>query len=229
MLATSRVAAAFLLLSLLGLAQAQTRTINVAGTGSASAAPDLATVNVGVTTMAATAMEALDDNSKAFANVLEVLQEKGIAETDIQTTFFTVNPQFERRPRGEQGDLIGYRVRNEVQVKVRDIDMLGEILDALVTAGSNRISGITFSIADPKPLQDQAREAAVEDAMSRARLYARAAGVSLGQIIAISEQPISQPSPESAFSDVAARGGAVPISPGEVDISATVFILFAIA
>lgn len=202
------------------------RTINIQGTGSVAGTPDLATVNTGVVTQAETADVALSDNNKQFENVLSVLKEKGIEQNDIQTTSFNINPRFERQPNATQGKIIGYEVTNRVQVKVRKIDDLGEILDALVTAGSNRISGISFSIADPTALRDDARKAAVEDAKRKAELYAVAAGVKVGKVLTISENNITQPSPN--FRAASLKADSVPIAAGELSISASVFVLFEI-
>lgn len=115
---------------------------------------------------------------------------------------------------------------------MRDVKSLGMVLDALVKAGSNTINGISFSIAEPTPLEDRARALAVADARRRAALYARAGGVKLGNIISISEQPITVPvQREDFFSDALAKGGrsaGVSIASGELDVMATVFVLYEI-
>lgn len=229
---SARVITSLLLLSLLGLAQAQQpRTINVAGEGKVSAAPDLVTINTGVVTTAKTAEQALADNNSAFNRVLRVLKMQGIAERDVQTTFFNVRQQFARGKNGQRGELTGHVVTNEVQVKVRRVDTVGAVLDALVKAGSNRINNINFSIADPVPLEDRARAAAVMDAQRRAALFAKSAGLKLGKIISISENPITPPVQQ--FASLAARSGGggnggVGIAAGELDVTAKVFILYEI-
>ena len=149
-------------------------------------------------------------------------------QKDIQTTSFNINPRFERQPNGTQGKIIGYEVTNRVQVKVRKVDELGEILDALVTAGSNRISGISFSIADPTALTDEARKSAIEDAKRKADLYAEAAKVKVGKVLTISENTISQPSPNLRASSFKAEADSVPIAAGELTIRVSVFVLFEI-
>lgn len=160
------------------------------------------------------------------------IKKLGIPDRDVQTTFFNVRQQFARGKNGQRGELTGHVVTNEVQVKVRRIDSAGAVLDALVSAGSNRISDVSFSIAEPMPLEDRARTAAVLDAKRKAALYAKAGGLKLGKIISISESPISSPRPESAL--FAARGGRggddgfVGISGGELDVTANVFVLYEI-
>ena len=207
-------------------AQQVLRTINIGGAGTASSPPDLATISTAVVTTAETAEAALSENSKALENVFTALNEKGIPQQDVQTAFFNVNPQFERRAGGDTSDIIGYRMSNEVVAKVRNLDILGEVLDALVSAGSNRISGVNFGIANSEPLLNEARKRAVADAKSRAKLYSEAAGVRLGKIISISETPIREPASKSGIAAEAV--GSVPIATGEVDVTATVFILFEI-
>ena len=220
------LALAVLLLATLpaALAQRTPRTINVRGEGSASAPPDLATISTGVTTMAKTAKEALAENNRKFAMVLQVLKDAGIAEKDIQTGFFRVNPQFNNLP-GNTNELVGYRVVNEVNVKVRDLDILGDVLDALVTAGSNNISGVSFSLDDSEAASNEARTAAIKDARRRAQLYARAAGVRVGRVLAISETAIESPQP-SRLKSAAFSADSVPIATGELTINARVFVLF---
>ncbi|KAI0562321.1 hypothetical protein FGB62_62g019 [Gracilaria domingensis] len=209
-------------------AQAIPRTISVAGDGSVSAPPDMATVSTGVVTTAATAQAALAANNQQFEQVLSVLAEQGIESRDVQTTFFDVNPQFQRGPDGEDQGITGYQVTNQVQVLVRELDNLGRILDALVTAGSNRISGVSFSIGNDTELRNRARSLAVADATTRAGVYAEAAGVQVGKLIAISEQSIPQPQARQSFDTFAAEAS-VPIATGELQVRATVFLQFEIA
>lgn len=209
------------------------RTINVAGDGASSAPPDLATINTGVTTMAKTAAAALSGNTKKFERVLKVLKTKGIEDKDVQTTYFDVSPQFSRRKGGRQGNIIGYLVSNEVQVKVRDLDILGEVLDALVTAGSNSISGVNFSLEDAEMATIEARELAVADAKGRAQLYAKTAGVKLGKVLTISESAIQAPQAQADnFGDSEflsrrrPRRARAPVASGELDVQVTVYVLF---
>lgn len=202
------------------------RTITVSGSGTASAAPDTATVSTGVETTAPTAQEALAANNRQFQSVLAVLSEQGIEERDIQTSFFNVNPQFRFGPNGEQLGITGYQVSNQVRVIVRDINKLGQILDALVAAGSNQISGVSFSIENNQQLTDSARKAAVEDATRTAGVYAAAAGVDVGRLIAISDQTIQAPQPPAFGVQAEAASGSVPIASGELQITSNVNLQF---
>ncbi|MFV1996027.1 MAG: SIMPL domain-containing protein, partial [Verrucomicrobiales bacterium] len=151
------------------------RTISVSGEGTVTAVPDIAFVSTGVVTEAATAGEALAANTEAMEAVMAALEGQGIEKRDIQTSNFSVQPQYERiqRAPNHQGEqkppsVIGYRVSNNVRVKARDLDRLGELLDVLVGAGSNQISGVSFAIDDPESLMAEAREAAIDNARERA-------------------------------------------------------------
>lgn len=218
------------LLSTLASAQTFQRTINIAGRGTAVGPPDLATVITGVTTVAPIASAALDANTQRFEAVLAVLKDQGIAEKDIQTSFFDVSPNFQFLPNGSTGAITGYTVTNELQVVVRNFDSLGQVLDALIRAGSNNISGVTLSIADPEPFRNEARTSAIGDAKSKAEVFAKAAGLKVGKILSISETAITTPVPQAnTFApERAIAGSAVPISGGELEVTANVFVLYAL-
>ena len=133
-------------------------TISIEGRGEVAAAPDMAMVNSGVTTQGATAREALDANTAAMADLIAALKGSGIADRDIQTSGFSVNPNYvysdERDANGYTmpPKINGYQVSNTVTIKVRDLDQLGAILDQSVTVGANTVNGVSFSVADPSAL-----------------------------------------------------------------------------
>jgi uncharacterized protein YggE len=209
----------------------QLRTIQVRGEGTATSPPDMATVQTGVTTTAPQARDALAANNEAMQRIMEVLKENGIAAKDIQTSSFSVQPQYEHDREGRMKPKItGYRVTNQVEVHVRNLANLGKVLDALVQAGSNQISGIQFGIDDPTGVMDQARNRAVADARNRANLYAQAAGVRLGKVLMISEQPIQMPRPQYRALAFAAerRDASVPVATGEQELRASIEMLFAL-
>ena len=205
------------------------RTITVSGQGKAAAPPDLATVNTGVSTTAPTAKEALSKNTDAMRRVMKVLKERNIADKDIQTSNFSVFPEYRRQPRGSNAppEIAGYRVTNQVQVRVRNLARLGEVLDALVQGGSNQVSGISFSIADPRSVMNDARKAAIDDARGRAELYAAATGTRIAKVISISEQAIRQPRPEMMRARaMMADAESVPIATGEQQVSASINVMY---
>lgn len=227
---TPVLVAAISLMGAPALADGLARTVTVVGEGKATAPPDMATINTGVVTEAAHAGEALAANNTAMEKIMEVLRKQHVAAKDIQTTSFQVRPTYEPRPqRGTPPKIVGYRVTNQVRVRVRNLPELGEVLDALVSAGSNRVSGISFGIDDPTGVLNQARNRAVADARSRATLYAQAAGVVVGKVIRISEQAIAVPVPRfQRMALAAAEASSVPVATGEQELRATVHMVFAL-
>lgn len=203
-----------------------TRTISVTGTGEVSAPPDMATISTGVTTQAKTAEEALQQNNQAMEKVLQTLKDKGVSAKDVQTSSFNVRPVYEQDDRGRQKpEITGYEVRNQVHVHVRKLSDLGEMLDALVQAGSNQISGISFGVDDESGIMNQARSRAIQNARERADVYAQAAGVKVGAVRQISEQQVSPPRPmQMAFARAEAAG--VPVATGEQQFTATVHVVY---
>jgi uncharacterized protein YggE len=205
-------------------------TISIEGRGEIAAAPDMATINSGVTTQGASAREALDANTKAMADLIAELKAAGIEARDIQTSGFSVNPNYvytdERDANGYSlpPKINGYQVSNTVNVVVRDLAELGTILDKSVTVGANTVNGVTFAVADPSELYNEARKAAFADARSKAELYATAAGETLGDIESISETQgynAPQPYPMYARADVAASAP-VPVEAGELSFAINV-------
>ncbi|MBP1883438.1 SIMPL domain-containing protein [Sinorhizobium mexicanum] len=207
--------------------------IKVSGEGRATAAPDMAIVQLSVVKDAKTAREALDANNKAMAEVLSALKQGGIAERDLQTSGFAINPQY-NYPQGNDGtnrppELVGYQVVNGVTVRVRDLSKLGEVLDKSVSLGINQGGGIEFTKDKPDEVITEARKAAVSDAIVKAKVLAEAAGVSLGRLIEISEQA-SRPEPVPMVRSMAKEfaADAVPIATGENAYNVTVNVTFAI-
>jgi hypothetical protein len=207
------------------------RTIVVTGIGDVKAKPDMAVINSGVLTEAPTARDALAKNNSAMSAVIDALKKAGIAEQDIQTSNFSVSPQYPPyQPNQTQAPRIsGYQVSNQVSVRVKNLAKLGAILDALVQVGANQINGISFDIDQPKQLQNDARKLAVADARAKAELYAAAAHVSLGRVLQISEANIAVgPQPMAYAMDKVAAQREVPIAAGQQTLSANVSIVYEI-
>jgi uncharacterized protein len=163
-------------------------SITVVGSDEVSAKPDMAEIQVGVVTQAQAAVKAVNDNTEAMQKLFKALGTRGIKDKDLQTSNFSVSPQYRHGPRGEQlPEIAGYQVNNDLRIKVRKLDQLGEILDELVNQGANNVHGISFSVAEPRPLQDEARKKALADARRKAELYAGAAGVKVGRVLLIEE------------------------------------------
>jgi uncharacterized protein YggE len=199
------------------------RLVSVSGEGEVKVKPDQAMLSAGVVTQGKTAADALAANSRAMNAVFATLKRLGIPDRSIQTSNFSVNPQYPEYNSKEPRRIVSYQVSNTVSVTVDDLSKLGPALDALVSSGANSLGDIALTIRDPKPRMAQAREAAVKDAMAKADTLARAAGVSLGPIIAINEGVIAPPQPlYRAMTVTGARAPETPISAGESTVSATV-------
>lgn len=207
------------------LADTHAPLITVTGTGTVNAPPDIATLMIGVTTQADTAAAALAANSTALDGVLARLTTAGIAQRDMQTSSLSINPNWTGYD-SSAPVISGFVASNQLTVTVRDLSILGNVLDAAVQDGANTLNGLTFAVADPSPLLDDARRAAVADARLKAELLAEAAGVTLGPITSISETTVSD-GPGPMFR--AEMSAAVPVMTGEVGMSASVTINYEIA
>lgn len=199
-------------------------TITVNGEGEVSARPDMATVTLGVDTLGDSANTALAENTAATAKMLETLKTAGIAASDMQTSDLTLGPRWEH-PQEGQPKVVGFVASNNVSVTVRDLNKLGNVLDAVVKNGANTFQGLRFGLSDPKPNTDAARKAAVVDAIARANLYAEAAGVALGPVQSLTESFTGQ-QPRPMMRMAADSGAGVPLAEGEVSVKANVTMVF---
>ena len=206
---------------------ADLHTITMTGHGETRAAPDMAQITAGVTTTAPTAAQALSANSARMKAVFATLEKSGVPEKNIQTANFYVSPQYTNGDNNNPRRLTGYQVNNDVSVRLDDVARLGGTLDALVTAGANQINGVNFSIQNGAPLLEKARADAIADARTRAETYARAAGVSLGAILSISEGS-TEAQPRPMFRMAVAQGAPTQIAPGEQSVSADVTVIWEI-
>jgi hypothetical protein len=203
-------------------------SITVVGSDHVSAKPDMAEITVGVLTEDPVAGQALKANNVAMEELLKFVAGRGIAEKDVQTTAFNVSPQYQHDPKGQKlPRLVGYQVSNQVRVKIRQLALLGPVLDEVVGKGANQVHGIGFSVAEPTGLLDEARKKAMDDARRKAELYANAAGVTLGRVLLIQEQTPHIPVPRQMFTR-SADGGAVPVAAGELEFHASITVTYAI-
>ncbi len=207
--------------------------IVVSGDASSSAVPDIAIVSLGVTSLEKTAREALDGNNKAMGDVLKALKQQGIADKDLQTSGFAIQPQYIYPNDGDGSQkppvLTGYQVVNGLTVRVRDLAKLGAILDQAVTLGVNQGGDIRFANDNPAKAIDAARKSAVKAAFEKAKTLADAAGVKLGQVIEIRETASqAEPQPMMRMSMAKRAQDAVPVATGENSYSVSVSVTFAI-
>ncbi|MCU9849054.1 SIMPL domain-containing protein [Defluviimonas sp. WL0024] len=202
-------------------------TISVTGEGRVEAAPDMATVSLGVTSEAATAAEAMAANSEAVAAVIGKLRGAGTEDRDLQTTGLSLGPRYDYDGSGGAPKLAGYVASNMVTVRVRALDTLGGVLDAVVSEGANTLNGLSFGLQDDQAALDEARRLAVADAARKAALYAEAAGVKLGRVVRIGEQGGQMP-PMPMGAEAFAKSADVPVAPGELNLSSSVLVVYEI-
>ena len=200
--------------------------ISVTGEATVSVPPDLAEIDGGVTSEAKTAREASDANNAAMSKVLSALKGAGIAEKDFQTSRLSLQPQYAPNRPGPSA-VVGYRASNRVTIRLRDVSKVAGVIDTLVAAGANEIGGINFMVSNASKLLDEAREQAIADARRKAEIYAKAAGVTLGAPLDISEGGSPGPMP---FRKMAANMAAapVPVAQGEETLRLTVSVSWAI-
>jgi hypothetical protein len=218
------------MMALPAFAEDAARRITVTGTGHVDAAPDLATITLGVTSDATTAADAMAATNDAAALVLAQLEKSGIAPRDMQTSGLNLQPRWDN-PRTDDGQppkVVGFVASNMITVRVRALDSLGDVLDAVVQDGANMFQGLGFGLQEPEPAMDEARKRAVADALRKAALFAAAADVPLGEVISIDEQGgYAQPKMLMEAS-MMRDGGSVPVAQGEVTVEASVTMVFAL-
>ena len=232
------ILAAAALLSMLATAPAMARAaglpslLSLTGHGEVKVAPDMATVSVGVVSQGANAAAALADNTKAMTAVMAALKSAGIADKDIQTAGFSVQPRYEYGNNGQAPKLVGYDTTSSFDIAVRQLDRTGALLDVLVRAGSNQVSGIAFQVSEPDAALDEARRRAVADAKRKASVYAKAMGVGLGAVSQISEGAVYRPPGPMRMRVVGAEpemaDAPAPIAAGEQTLSVDVNVTWEI-
>jgi uncharacterized protein len=208
--------------------------ITVTGEGQASAAPDMAVLSLVVLQEKPTAREALTANNEAMAKVLDAMKKAGIAERDLQTSGFSIDPRYvypdnkDNTQPPEAPKIVGYAVSNSLTVRVRDLKKVGDILDQSVTLGVNQGGNLTFTNDKPESVVEEARKKAVANAMAKAKTLTEAAGVSLGKVVEISEQSYSpRPMPMGqAKMMTAAPADSVPVATGENTYNVNVNVTF---
>ncbi len=209
---------------------AQPNGISVNGEGLVKAKPDVAQTNIAVDVTNVDPIAAQRDAASRMDKVIAKLKEMGVAADDIKTNQYSMTPQYNYNQNKEMPTLIGYRVVNSVGVTIKQLDKVGQILDAVTAAGATSLQGVAFTIADPTPLQSQARAAAVKQARARAEELAKAAGVSLGRATSISE---STQGATPQFAPAVARSAAIgvvdtPIASGELEVRVNVQVTYGI-
>jgi len=203
--------------------------INVTGQGRVTGAPDTLTVTLGVSVLRPTVDQATGDAAAKASTMIEALKAAGIAEADLQTTNYSIYPEYDYS--GTSQRLIGYRVQNELRVKIRQLDGAGAVIDAATAAGGDDVvvSGLAFSIEDDSELLGMARSAAWNDAEAKATQLAQLSGVTLGKAYSITEN-IQYEAPPIYYDRAAADSaeGGTPIEAGQQNVIVTVQVVFSI-
>jgi len=210
--------------------EATQKTISLTGAGTASATADEATIRMGVEVTKDSAAEAISDNAESMAGVIDALLLHGISEDDIQTTSYSVYPQYDWTEDGRV--LLGYTVTNMVQVTVKDLDIVGDVIDAAGSAGANRMDGISFGLSDAKmqELKNTAYVLALGDATDKADLIAETLGLTISGVQSVTENSYV---PARTYVEIAEMGGDMamsraptPIISGDLSVSVNVHIVF---
>ena len=204
------------------------RTVTVSASGEVAATPDTARVSSGVTTEAESARKALSANSQAMKALIAGLKDAGIEAKDIQTSSFHVEPRYTNPREGEAAVINGYRVVNQVEIIVRKIDKLGDVLDQMVTLGANQMNGLNFEVSQAETLKDEARKTAMGNALRRAKLLAAAGGADVGEVISISEEVSAPPQPFQYKMARTAMPESVPVEQGTEMLEARVTVTWAL-
>jgi hypothetical protein len=200
-------------------------SITTRGVGTVQGTPDTLTVALGVQTRAASAADALAENTTRTTGLLDVLRRRGVADADLRTSRLSIDPTYD-----QNGGITGYAVTNEVTATLRDIAGAGALVDAAAqaTGDAARVERIAFAIDDDAEPRARARGDAVRQAVTQARQLAEAADVTLGPILSITEVTAGEPPQPAARDSAAAASAAVPIQPGTQDVSVTVEVVHAV-
>ena len=200
--------------------QAEPGRLSLSAVGEVAAAPDMASITSGVVTEADTAQAAVRANAQTMTRVFSALDEAGVAERDIQTSNFRVSQVYSNTRSGEERRITGFEARNTVTARVRDVDAVGGVIDALVGAGANQLQGVNFGLEDRQAAEDEARRRAVAELQRLSALYAEAADIDIARLVSLSEQQnYSGPRPAMMMRAEAMDSAPTPIAGGELSVT----------
>ncbi|MBU2036949.1 SIMPL domain-containing protein [Patescibacteria group bacterium] len=204
-------------------------TISVVGEGKVVAKPDIGQVSLSVVSDAKTVAAAQKDNTEKMNKITQAMKDLGIEEEDLKTTSYNVMPRYQYS--AGRSTIIGYEVTQTLDVKIRDLAKVGEILDKAAGAGANQVGSLTFTFDNPESLQSEARQKAITQAKQKAKDLAASLGVNLGKVTSFSENSVGQPSPMYADEAIMGKGGGggMPeIQTGQNEIEISVYITYEI-
>jgi len=202
-------------------------TIVVSGTGRVAVQPDVADLRLGVTVAKPTVEAARGEAAATMDAILRAVDAAGIARADVRTAMLSVQPRYDYRD-GRSPVLTGYEIANLVEISVRDLSVLGDVIDATLTAGATSMDALTFRVADPAPAEREARGQAMAEARSRAEVLAEAAGLTINGVSDIVEgQPIRPPGPVPKAERMAlAADAATPVEAGTLEVVVNVGVTY---
>ncbi|WP_018751855.1 SIMPL domain-containing protein [Paenibacillus sanguinis] len=208
----------------------QRNIVTVEGSGKLSVKPDIAYLSIGAATEAKTAKEAQSANATKIAALTKLLKETwGIADKDIQTGSFYVQPNYSyNEQEGQQ--IKGYSAQHTLEVTYRDLEKVGQLLDAASAAGANRIDNISFSTENPDQYQERVIQKAVDDAGKKAQAIAKATGRQIGAVISVSQGSMATPMYRESYDMLESAGKmagqSTAIEPGEIDLQTTLTVIY---
>lgn len=205
-------------------------TISIGGEGKVSAKPDLALANLGVTTDSPTVKDGQTQNTQKMNAIIAAIKAMGVEDKDIQTSNYSIYPKYDYS--NGKTTLSGYTVSQQVTVKVRNLDSVGDVLAKAGDLGANQVNGVSFTIDDPTSLQADARMKALEDARKKADVLARALGLTIVKVVTFSESSGNVPPvpiPYMADKAYGIGGGGIPsptVESGSLDVTSDVTVTF---
>ena len=204
-----------------------TGTIVVSGTGRVAVQPDVADLRLGVTVAKPTVEAARGEAAATMDAILRAVDGAGVARADVRTAMLSVQPRYDYRD-GRAPVLTGYEIANVVEVSVRDLSALGDVIDATLTAGATSMDALSFRLADPRPAEREARRQAMAEARSRADVLAEAAGVTVQGVSDIVEgQPVRPPGPVAKAERMAlAADAGTPVEAGTLEVAVSVSVTY---
>jgi len=209
--------------------------ITVSGQGKISTAPDIATITLGIETEGEDVKEITKENTDSMNAMIDGVKKLGVESKDIQTTQYLISPQYNWTEK-EGRVLDGYKITQNIEIKIRDFTKIGDILNIGTKSGANVVNNLQFSIEDMEKVRSKAREKALTEAKEKAETIAKQTGIKLGKIINVYDESIygdsaRYSSVKMIAEDAAYGAGAVQsptIEAGEQDLTVTVNIIYKI-
>lgn len=204
-------------------------TIYVTATGDVFTKPDLTVVSFSVVNEAKTVTEALSENAGKINAIIEYAKSRGVDAKDLKTTNFSINPRYEYPPQEGERILTGYEVSQSLEIKIRDLGKIGELIEGATANGANQVGNLYFTVDNQDKINAEARQKAIDEAKTKAQELSSQLGVKLGKIVNFSESGFSPIPIYYGLEKAVGLGGAAPqIETGENKVSVTVTITYEI-